>query len=163
MSDAPHLLVVGAENSRDPGPARLRQETKRGARWLLHPIGEEISEKGEELLGAQRTGGRTEARSWRATAADRVPCGGVYDRGPPPPSAFTWTPTPHVQARSGEAGCPARRGPWCRGRGEAAGDSVFTAELFRTAAVDRAVPGSPVPFEILPLPGFEALARLGGK
>ena len=39
----PHLLVVGARNSRDPGPARLRQEANRGARWLLQPIGEEIA------------------------------------------------------------------------------------------------------------------------
>ena len=38
----PHLLAVGAGNSGDPGPARLRQEAKRGARWLLQPIGEEI-------------------------------------------------------------------------------------------------------------------------
>jgi len=38
----PHLFVVGAENSRDPGPAWLRQEAKRGARWLLQPIGEEV-------------------------------------------------------------------------------------------------------------------------
>ena len=38
----PHLLVVGDGNSRDPGPARLRQEAKRGARWLMQPIGEEI-------------------------------------------------------------------------------------------------------------------------
>ena len=28
----PHLLVVGAGNSLDPGPTRLRQEAKRGAR-----------------------------------------------------------------------------------------------------------------------------------
>ncbi len=28
----PHLLVVGDENSRELGPARLRQEAKRGAR-----------------------------------------------------------------------------------------------------------------------------------
>ena len=28
----PHLLVVGAGNSLDPGPVRLRQEAKRGAR-----------------------------------------------------------------------------------------------------------------------------------
>jgi hypothetical protein len=27
-----HLLVVGARNSLDPSPARLRQEAKRGAR-----------------------------------------------------------------------------------------------------------------------------------
>ncbi len=89
----PHLLVVGDGNSFDPGPARLRQEAKRGARWLLQPIGEEIvhysshhrcsrkhrpawrgriSEKGEDLLGAQRTGGRTEARPGRAAVTDRV-------------------------------------------------------------------------------------------
>ena len=37
-----HILVVDAGNSSDPGPARLRQEAKRGARWLMHPIGEEI-------------------------------------------------------------------------------------------------------------------------
>jgi hypothetical protein len=37
-----HLFVVGAGNSRDPGPARLMQEANRGARWLLQPIGEEI-------------------------------------------------------------------------------------------------------------------------
>jgi hypothetical protein len=29
---APHLLVVGAGNSRDPSSVRLRQEAKRGAR-----------------------------------------------------------------------------------------------------------------------------------
>ena len=38
----PHLLVAGAGNSSDPGPARLRQEAKRGAWWVLQPIGEEI-------------------------------------------------------------------------------------------------------------------------
>ena len=39
----PHLPVVGAGNSFDPGPARLRQEAKRGAQWQLQPpIGEEI-------------------------------------------------------------------------------------------------------------------------
>ena len=36
-----------------------------------------ISEMDEEMLGAQRTKGRKEARSWRATATDRVHCGGV--------------------------------------------------------------------------------------
>ena len=35
----PHLLVVGAGNSLDPGPAWHRQEAKRGAQ---SPIGEEI-------------------------------------------------------------------------------------------------------------------------
>ena len=39
---SPHLLAVGAGNSPDPDPARLRQEAKRGARWRLQPIGEEI-------------------------------------------------------------------------------------------------------------------------
>jgi hypothetical protein len=29
----PHLLVVRARNSCDPGPVRLRQEAKRGGRW----------------------------------------------------------------------------------------------------------------------------------
>ena len=29
------------------------------------------------MLGAQRTGGRKEARSWRSTTANRVHCGGV--------------------------------------------------------------------------------------
>ena len=39
----PHLPVVSAGNSFDPGPARLRQESKRGAQWRLRsPIGEEI-------------------------------------------------------------------------------------------------------------------------
>jgi hypothetical protein len=39
----PHLPVVGAGNSFDPGPARRRQEAKRGAQWRLEsPIGEEI-------------------------------------------------------------------------------------------------------------------------
>ena len=42
VSDAPHLLVMGAGNSSYPGPAWLMQEAKRGARWLLQPIGEEI-------------------------------------------------------------------------------------------------------------------------
>ena len=77
---------------------RLRQKAKRGARWQLQPIGEEIvvcnrhhrcslknrpvcrdiiSEKGEELPRAQKTRGRKEARSWRAAAADCVHCGGV--------------------------------------------------------------------------------------
>jgi hypothetical protein len=30
-----HLLVVGAGNSVDLGPARLRQEVRQGARWRL--------------------------------------------------------------------------------------------------------------------------------
>jgi len=39
----PHLLVVGAGNSFDPGPARHMQEAKRGAQWRLQsPIGKEI-------------------------------------------------------------------------------------------------------------------------
>ena len=38
----PHLLEVGVGNTLDPGPAQLRQEAKRGARWLLQPIGDEI-------------------------------------------------------------------------------------------------------------------------
>ena len=39
----PHLLVVGVGNTFDPGPARRRQEAKRGAQWRLEsPIGEEI-------------------------------------------------------------------------------------------------------------------------
>jgi hypothetical protein len=39
----PHLLVVGAGNSFDPGPAWHRQEAKRGAQWRRQsPIGEEI-------------------------------------------------------------------------------------------------------------------------
>ena len=59
--------------------------------------------------------------------------------------------------------CPARKGLLCCGRGEAVGDNVFTEEPFRTAAVDRAVPGFPVPYEILPSPGFEAPARFVGK
>jgi len=96
LPGAPHLLVVGAGNSHDPDPARHRPEAKRGARCRLQPIGEEIvrcsrhhrcslehrpvlrdriSEKGEELLGARRTGGRKEARSSRAAEADRVHCG----------------------------------------------------------------------------------------
>ena len=32
----PHLLVVGAVNSSDPGPAGCRQEAKRGALRRLH-------------------------------------------------------------------------------------------------------------------------------
>ncbi len=32
----PHLLEVGARNSFDPCPARLRQEVKRGEQWPLH-------------------------------------------------------------------------------------------------------------------------------
>ncbi len=31
----PHLPVVGAGNSFDPGPARLRQEAKWGVLWRL--------------------------------------------------------------------------------------------------------------------------------
>jgi len=80
-----------------------------------------------------------------------------------PPSVFTRTPTLHVQARSREACCPARRGPRSRGRGEAAGDCVFTAEPLRTAVVDRAVSGFPAPYGILPSPVFEAPARFVGK
>ena len=71
--------------------------------------------------------------------------------------------TLRVQARSKEAGCPARKGLRCCGRGEAVGDNVFTGEPFRTAAVDRAVPGFPVPYGILPSPVLEAPARFAGK
>ena len=39
----PHLPVLGAGTFFDPGPARHRQEAKRGAQWRLEsPIGEEI-------------------------------------------------------------------------------------------------------------------------
>jgi hypothetical protein len=39
----PHLPVVDAGNSFDPGPARHRQEAKRGAQWQLESqIEEEI-------------------------------------------------------------------------------------------------------------------------
>ena len=61
--------------------------------------------------------------------------------------------------------CPARSSQRCRGRGEAAGDCVFTVEIFRTAAIDRtdvralAAPGRIV----LPSPGFEAPVRIVGK
>ena len=42
MSGAPHLPVESASNSPDPGAARLGQEAKRVARWLMQPIGDEI-------------------------------------------------------------------------------------------------------------------------
>ena len=44
-------------------------------------------------------------------------------------------------------GCLAKQGPRCRGRGEAAGDYVFTAEPCRTAAVDRTV-ARPLPHRL---------------
>jgi len=75
-----------------------------------------------------------------------------YGRLPPPPSAFKRT---QVKSKSMEAGCPAREGPLCRGRGEATWDCVGIVEPSRTATVDRTI--------ILPSPGFEAPARFVGK
>ena len=46
---------------------------------------------------------------------------------------------------------------------EVVGDCIFAAEPFRMAAVDRAVPGFTVPYEILPSPDFETPARFVGK
>ena len=43
-----------------------------------------------------------------------------------------------------------------------AGDCIFTAEPFHTAAIDRAVPGPPAPYGILPSPVFQAPARFVG-
>ena len=63
--------------------------------------------------------------------------------------------TLYVQARSREAGRPAREGPLYRGRGEAAGDYGGTVEHVRTATVDRTI--------ILPSPGLEAPARFFEK
>ena len=71
--------------------------------------------------------------------------------------------TLHGLGRNREAGCLARRGLRCGGRGEAAGVNVYTGVPFRTAAIDQAVPGFPVPYEILPSPGFEAPVRFVGK
>ena len=60
--------------------------------------------------------------------------------------------------------CLAKRGPRCRGRGEAAGDCVFTSEPFRTAAVDRRDgPVLTALYGIVPSPVFEAPARYVGK
>ena len=59
----------------------------------------------------------------------------------------------NAQARSKEAGCPARKGPLCRGRCEVAENYVGKVEPFRTATMDRTI--------ALSLPGFEA--RLVGK
>jgi hypothetical protein len=113
------------------------------------------------LLGAQRTGGRKEARSLKTATAVRVHCGGVV-RETAATAIGVYENTNH--ARPGEeqgGGCYAREGPRCRGRGEAAGDCVFTAEPFRKAAVDRAVPGFPVPsYGVLLSPVLEAPARI---
>jgi len=70
---------------------------------------------------------------------------------------------PYTSRRGAGRRCPARKGLRCCGRGEADGDSVFTAEPFRTTGADRAVPGFPVLYEILPSRGFEAPARFVGK
>ena len=85
----------------------------------------------------------------RETAAAAI---GVYEDA---------NPTRLGEEQGGD--CLARKRPRCRGRGETAWDYVFTVEPFRTAAVDRAVPGLPVPYGILPSPVFEAPARLVGK
>ena len=56
--------------------------------------------------------------------------------------AYGSLPPPLTPKRPGEeqgGGCLTRQGPRCRGRGEAAGDCVFTAEPCRTAAIDRTV------------------------
>ena len=63
------------------------------------------SERREELWGAQRTGGRKEARFWKVTATDRARCGGSV-REHAAAASGVWQehrPYMHVQARSKEA------------------------------------------------------------
>ncbi len=69
----------------------------------------------------------------------------------------------YTSRRGARRRCPARKGLRCCGRGETARDSVFTEEPFRTATIEKAVPGFPVPYAILPSPGFEAPARFVGN
>ena len=69
-------------------------------------------------------GSRTQRRSVRESAAAAI-------------GAWKNTKPLYVQTRSREAGCLVRRGPRRCGRGEAAGDCVFAAEPFRTAAAER--------------------------
>ncbi len=96
----PHLPVVDAGNSFHPGPARLRQEAKRGAHWRLQPpIGEEIGRCNrhdgcflntartdgtdfsiwqEKMNESSTTRGRKEAWFSGVAAANRVRCGEAY-------------------------------------------------------------------------------------
>jgi len=72
----PHLLVVGAENFRDPRPARLRQEAKRGARWLPQPIGEEIVPAATttgDLVDTSRSDGKESQKRERSCPELRGP------------------------------------------------------------------------------------------
>ncbi len=77
------------------------------------------------------TEGRKEARLWGVAAADRVRCeGSVREPAAAAKKTSRW--------RAGRR-CLTRRGPRCCGRGEVAGDCVFTVELFHTATVDHTV------------------------
>ncbi len=108
-------------------------------------------------------GGRKKAQSLEAATADRVDCGGVVRETAAATIGVYENTNPIRLGEEQGGGCLVRRGTRCRGRGEVVGDCVFTAEPLRTAAVDRAVPGLPVPHGILPSPVFEAHARFVGK
>ncbi len=64
---------------------------------------------------------------------------------PPPPQVFYQKHQPYTLMQGIWRRCPTRKGPRCRGRGEAAGHFVFTGETFRTAAVNRTLAGFDFP------------------
>jgi hypothetical protein len=99
----------------------------------------------------------------KAATANRVHYGGVVRKIAAAAIGVCENTIPTRLGEEQGGGCLARKGPQYRGRGETAGDCVFTAKTFRTAAVDRAVPDLPVPYGILPSPVFEAHARFVGK
>ena len=99
----------------------------------------------------------------KAAIADRVHCGGVIRKNVVAAIGVYENTNPTRLGEEPRGGYLARKGPRCRGRGEGAGDCVFNAKPFRTAAVDRAVPGLPVTYGILPSPVFEAPIWFVGK
>ena len=125
MQLVPHLLVVAlvtlVTSARLGCGRRLSGERSGGC---VRPIGEEIgyrsrhyicflktppgltgvtSKRREELWGAQRTGGRMEARLWRVTAAYRVRCGGSVRKPAATVSGVKKNPTLQVHVGSKEA------------------------------------------------------------
>jgi hypothetical protein len=155
----PHLLVVGAGNSGDPGPAgrgrRLSGEHSGGCAArsgrrsgvaaatfgvLLNTArsdGIEYQKRREAFKSpCMDRGPQGSAVQWVAAAADRVRCGEAYGSRPQPPQVF-WRHRLNTSRRETGRSRPSRRRPQCCGRGEAAGNCVNAAGAFLTAPVDR--------------------------
>ena len=174
---------MGAGNSRDPGPARLRLEAKRGARRLLQPIGGEIvlaTATTDSLVDTSRYDGTESQKRERSChelrgpgAARKQGLGGrrrqiAYDRRSvreTAAAAIGVYETTNLTRLGEEQGgwLPRKKGLavlWPR-RGSLG--HRFQRRALSNGGSKSGGAGVPVPYEIPPSPEFEAPVRFVGK